>query len=139
MDLARALEFAAGRHDGVLTTVKADGRPHLANVSYLASGDEARISTTDGRAKVRNLRRDPRASLYVPGDDFWHWVVLEGTTELSPVAGASDDATVAQLVDLYRAVGGEHPDWDEYRRAMVSDRRLVVHLRVERAYGMLDA
>ena len=96
-----------------------------------------RISVTDGRAKTANLRRDPRASLHVTRDDFYAYVVIEARAEVTPVAAAPDDATVDELVEYYRAVAGEHPDWDDYRRAMVADRRLVVRLRPERAYGML--
>jgi hypothetical protein len=76
-------------------------------------------------------------SLHVSAADFWSYVVIEGTAELTPPAAAPDDATVVELVDLYRAVQGEHPDWDEYRAAMVADRRLVLRLHPERAYGMV--
>ncbi|HYB47190.1 MAG TPA: TIGR03618 family F420-dependent PPOX class oxidoreductase, partial [Streptosporangiaceae bacterium] len=94
-----------------------------------------RISTTDDRAKTRNLRRDPRASFHVASDDFWSYAVVDGHAELSAVAKDPHDAAVEELIDLYRAVQGEHPDWDDYRAAMVRDRRLVVRLRAERAYG----
>jgi len=136
MELARALELAAGQRLGVLTTIKGDGRPQLSNISY-GVGDDGivRISVTDGRAKTANLRRDPRASLYVGRRDGWAYLVLEAEAELSAVAAAPDDPTVDELVALYRSLQGEHPDWDEYRQAMVTDRRLVVRLRPERAYG----
>ena len=138
MDLATALEFVAERHHGVITTLKADGRPQLSNVAYALGGDGViRVSVTDGRAKTANLRRDPRASLHVTRDDFYAYVVVEATAELTPVAAESGDATVDELVDYYRAVAGEHSDWDDYRRAMVADRRLIVRLRPERAYGMV--
>ena len=64
-------------------------------------------------------------------------MVVEGRAELTPPAAAPDDATVDELVEQYRAIGGEHDDWDDFRRAMVADRRLVLRLRPERAYGML--
>ena len=138
MDLASAIEFVSARHHGVLVTVKADGRPQLSNISYAVGADGAiRISVTDGRAKTANLRRDPRASLHVTRDDFYAYVVVEASAELTPVAAEPDDATVEELVEYYRALSGEHPDWDDYRRAMVTDRRLIVRLRPERAYGML--
>jgi PPOX class probable F420-dependent enzyme len=140
MDLATALEFVADRHHGVLTTLKADGRPQLSNVAYALGGDGViRVSVTDGRAKTANLRRDPRASLHVARDDFYAYVVVEATAELTPVAAEPDDATVDELVDYYRAVAGEHSDWDDYRRAMVADRRLIVRLHPTRAYGMLPS
>ncbi|MEU7413754.1 PPOX class F420-dependent oxidoreductase [Streptomyces sp. NPDC042638] len=125
-------------HGGVLVTLRRDGRPQLSNVSHAYYPDERiiRISVTDDRAKTRNLRRDPRASYHVTSADRWAYAVAEGTAELTPVAADPHDATVEELVRLYRDVLGEHPDWDEYRAAMVRDRRLVVRLRVERAYGV---
>jgi PPOX class probable F420-dependent enzyme len=106
------------------------------NYAFSAREQLIRISTTDNRAKVRNLRRDPRASFHVSSRDFWTYAVAEGIAELSPVASEPDDATVEELIDLYRAVQGEHPDWADYRAAMVRDHHLVVRLRVERAYGL---
>ena len=92
---------------------------------------------TNGRAKTKNLRRDPRASLHVTRGDFFAYVVLEGTVALSEVAEAVDDPVVEELVGMYRAARGEHPDWDEFRQVMVADRRLVATLTVSGAYGML--
>ncbi|WP_234538392.1 PPOX class F420-dependent oxidoreductase [Streptomyces shenzhenensis] len=132
------LELLAEGHDGVLVTLKSDGRPQLSNVNHAYYPDEraVRVSLTDGRAKTRNLRRDPRASYHVTSPDRWAYTVAEGTADLSPVAADPYDATVEELVRLYRDVRGEHPDWDDYRAAMVRDRRLVLRLRVERAYGI---
>jgi PPOX class probable F420-dependent enzyme len=129
----------AERSNGILVTQRRDGRPQLSNVNYAfdAVSQVIRVSTTDDRAKTRNLRRDPRASFHVSSEDFWTYVVAEGAAELSPVAGDPADATVAELIDLYRAVQGEHPDWDDYRAAMVRDRRLVVRLPADRAYGLV--
>lgn len=137
MDLGAALDAARRRHQGVLVTLRRDGRPQLSNIVYAVDdGGTVRISVTDDRAKTRNLRRDPRSTLYVPGDSFWSYLVLDGTADLSPVAQAPDDPTVEELVDLYRSISGEHPDWAEYRSVMADERRLVVRLRVERAYGI---
>ena len=124
------------RHRGVLVTLKRDGRPQLSNISYALTDDVIRISVTDGRAKTANLRRDPRASLHVTSDDFWSYVVAEGDAALTPTAADPGDATVDELVSLYRSVQGEHEDWDEYRAAMVRDRRLVIRLPVRHVYGM---
>lgn len=123
---------------GVLVTLKADGRPQLSNVIHAYDPDEriVRVSLTDDRAKTRNLRRDPRASYHVTSDDRWAYTVVEGVADLTPVARDPHDETVEELVRLYRAVQGEHPDWDDYRAAMVKERRLVLRLRVERAYGI---
>ncbi|MDX2675167.1 PPOX class F420-dependent oxidoreductase [Streptomyces sp. NY05-11A] len=123
---------------GVLVTLKRDGRPQLSNVSHHYYPDEGviRISVTDDRAKTRNLRRDPRASYHVSAPDHRAYTVAEGTADLTPVAEDPYDDTVEELIRLYRDVMGEHPDWEDYRAAMVRDRRLVLRLRVERAYGI---
>ena len=140
MDLERALDFVRPRRQGVLTTIRRDGRSQLSNIVYVTGIDgTVRISVTDSRAKTKNLRRDPRATLYVAGDTFWEYVVLDAEAELTPVAATPADATCDELVDLYRAVQGEHPDWDDYRRAMVADGRLVVRLRPDHAYGQLNS
>ena len=84
---------------GVLVTIKRDGRPQLSNVTYVYDGTRVRISLTDDRAKTKNLRRDPRASLYVNGANGRSYVVLEGKAELSPVAADPNDEVVEALVD----------------------------------------
>ncbi|TDO69322.1 PPOX class probable F420-dependent enzyme [Kribbella sp. VKM Ac-2571] len=121
---------------GVLVTIKRDGRPQLSNITYVFDGERVRISLTDGRAKTKNLRRDPRASLYVNGPNGRSYLVLEGKAELSPVAAEPYDAVVEDLVDYYRTASGEHPDWDEYRAVMVQDKRLMFSMTVDHAYGM---
>ncbi|WP_371400984.1 PPOX class F420-dependent oxidoreductase [Kribbella sp. NBC_00662] len=121
---------------GVLVTIKRDGRPQLSNVTYVFDGTRVRVSLTDGRAKTKNLRRDPRASLYVDGPRGRTYVVLEGRAELSPVAADPYDAVVEDLVDYYRTASGEHPDWDEYREVMVKDKRLMLSMTIDHAYGM---
>ena len=137
MDLDHALSFVGVRNRGVLATIKGDGRPQLSNIMYALGDDGAiRISVTTDRAKTANLRRDPRASLHVTTDDFWAYVVVEGDVELSAVAAAPDDAAVEELIAHYRHLQGEHDDWDDYRRAMVDDGRLVARLRPVCAYGM---
>ena len=130
-------QLIAESHGGALVALKRDGRPQLSNVSHTfdPATNLLRISTTADRAKVANLRRDPRASYYVTTADQWSYAVAEGTVELTPVAAAPDDAVVEELIEVYRRVLGEHPDWDEYRAAMVADRRLVIRLNVERIYG----
>jgi PPOX class probable F420-dependent enzyme len=138
MDLSTALAFVRDHRNGVLVTQKRDGRPQLSNIIYTVDdGGVVRVSITADRAKAKNLARQPIASLHVSRDDFWAYVVLEADVELSPVAAAPDDATVDELVDVYRALAGEHDDWDDYRAAMVRDRRLVARLTPTHAYGML--
>ena len=135
------LDLVGSTRNSVLATLKRDGRPQLSNVTHHYDPDRRliRVSVTADRAKARNLERDPRASLHVTSDDFWSWVVVEGDADLSAVAQREDDETVEELVDLYRALAGEHPDWDDYRRTMVRDRRRVVRLPVGRVYGQLPA
>ncbi|MEE1941657.1 PPOX class F420-dependent oxidoreductase [Streptomyces sp. TRM 70361] len=132
------LALLAERDLGVLVTLRRDGRPQLSNVNHTYDPERRliRISVTADRAKTRNLRRDPRASFHVTSADGWAWTVAEGLAELTPPAAEPGDATVEELIEVYRAIRGEeHPDWDDYRRAVVADRRLVVRLPVDRAYG----
>ncbi|SFK90625.1 PPOX class probable F420-dependent enzyme [Geodermatophilus ruber] len=133
------LAFVAEHRWGVLATIRRDGRPHLSNVGYAYDPGQQviRVSVTDDRVKTRNLRADPRVTLHVTSQDFWTWVAVEGTAELTPVAADPHDGTVEELIAYYRGVNGEHPDWDEYRAAMVADHRLVVRFRPERTYGQL--
>ncbi len=135
----RMLALVAGRRFGVLATVKRDGRPQLSNVGYAYDPGQRlfRVSVTADRAKTRNLQADPRVTLHVSSDDFWSWVAVEGTAELTPVAADPHDATVEELVTYYRGISGEHEDWDDYRRAMVADRRLVVRFTPEHTYGQV--
>ncbi|HEX3794748.1 MAG TPA: PPOX class F420-dependent oxidoreductase [Acidimicrobiales bacterium] len=138
MDLTTALAFVTARHQGVLTTIRANGRPQLSNIFYVPGDDDSlTVSITDTRAKTANMRRDPRISLYVLGDNFFQYVVLEGTAELSPVAADPHDATVDKLVAYYKAGTGEHDNWDEYRAAMVTDQRLILTIHPEYSYGMI--
>jgi PPOX class probable F420-dependent enzyme len=122
---------------GTLATIKRDGRPQLSDLNFTADAATRvlRMSTRNTLAKTHNLRRDPRASLRVAGRGG-AGLVVEGNAEFSPVSADTHDATVEELIEVYRLIGGkEHPDWDEYRRAMVADGRLVLRLHVEKLYG----
>ncbi len=123
---------------GVLATIKRDGRPQLSNVSYFFDPRKMviQVSITEPRAKTRNLRRDARASILVSSDDGWSYAVAEGTAILTPPAADPNDDTVEALIALYRNIAGEHPDWDDYRQAMVTDRRVVLTLPIAHLYGM---
>ena len=134
----KLLAVIAGNSLGVLATIKRDGRPQLSNVSYHFDPRALTISVsiTEPRAKTRNLRRDARASLHVSSDDGWSYAVAEGDAQLSPPAAEPGDDTVAGLVQLYRELAGEHPDWDDYRQAMVDDRRVLMTLPISHVYGM---
>ena len=122
---------------GVLATIKSDGRPQLSPV--LPVYDEAAgvlyISTTEGRAKTTNLRRDPRAALEVTSPDGRAWATAEGPVTLTGPGTDPHGPEVEALVHYYRVGSGEHPDWDEYRSVMVSDRRVLVTMTVDHVYG----
>jgi PPOX class probable F420-dependent enzyme len=128
----------AERQQGVLATIKGDGAPQMSNVLYVAENATRiiRISTTADRAKGRNLARDPRASLHVGGDDFWHYAVGEGAVHLSDVARAPGDAATDELFAVHSAFYGsvERSGFDE---EMIANRRLVVRLHVSHLYGVL--
>lgn len=139
MDLPGAVDFARSTRQSVLTTIRRDGRPQLSNVYHHVFDDGIiRISITADRAKYHNLRREPWAALHVTREDFFAYVVLEGPVELTPVAARPDDATVDELVLHYRALIGEHEDWDAYRKGVVAERRSIVRFTPDRAYGMLE-
>ncbi|MFG2909796.1 PPOX class F420-dependent oxidoreductase [Kitasatospora sp. NPDC048286] len=122
---------------GILATIKADGRPQLSPVLpfYDRAANAVLISTQEGRAKTANLRRDPRASLEVTGPDGRSWATAEGVATLTGPGTDPDGPEVEALVDYYRRAAGEHPDWAEYREAMVSDRRVLLTIPVDHVYG----
>lgn len=140
MEITEGLAALRTRSNSVLVTLKRDGRPQLSNVVHTVGDDGVvRVSITATRAKYHNLRRTPWAALHVDGTDFWSYAVVECDAELTPVAADPHDATVDELVETYRAISGkEHPDWEEYRRAMVEDQRVVLRLRPTYAYGTVQ-
>ena len=138
MEIEKAMTAVSRTHQSVLTTLRRDGRPQLSNVVHAVDDrGVVRISTTADRAKHANLRRTPWAALHVNGDSFWSYAVVEADVTVSEVASAPDDATTDELVELFRAISGEHDDWEEYRAAMVAERRVVLRLHPTRAYGAL--
>jgi PPOX class probable F420-dependent enzyme len=138
VELETAMEFARTQTQSVLVTIRRNGRPQLSNVAHLVSDDgTVRVSISAERAKYHNARREPWAAVHVTRADFWAYAVIEGDVGLSPVSAAADDDTVDQLVEYYRAIRGEHPDWDDYRRAMVAEMRVLMRITPTHAYGML--
>ncbi|MFJ6636983.1 PPOX class F420-dependent oxidoreductase [Streptomyces sp. NPDC091376] len=122
---------------GVLATIKSDGRPQLSPVMpfYDQETDVLYVSMTEGRAKTANLRRDPRATLEVTGPDGWSWATAEGVATLTGPGTDPHGPEVEALVEYYRHAAGEHPDWDEYRSVMVSERRVLMAMPVDHVYG----
>ncbi|MCE6998655.1 PPOX class F420-dependent oxidoreductase [Saccharothrix sp. S26] len=121
----------------VLATIKADGRPQLSPImpAYDRDANAIRVSTTEGTAKVANLRRDPRVALEVTSSDGWEWATVEGTATITGPGDDPNGPEVEALVEYYRAAAGEHPDWDEYRSAMVADRRVLLTISIDKVYG----
>ena len=122
-------EFLADNHRAVLVTRRSDGGAQTSPVTVgIDAGGMAVISTRETAYKVRNLRRDPTATLCVMNDGFFgRWVQLEGMATIVSLPEAMEP-----LVDYYRAISGEHPDWDEYRRAMEQQRRVLLRIPLER-------
>ena len=126
------LEFVRPRHHAVLMTTRASGAPQLSPVTC-GVDDDGRIviSTYPERAKAVNVRRNPQVSMCVLSDDFGGaWVQVDGTAEVIDLPDS-----VEPLVEYYRNIAGEHPDWAEYRSVMVSDRRVLMAMAVEKVYG----
>ncbi|HET7533391.1 MAG TPA: PPOX class F420-dependent oxidoreductase [Nocardioidaceae bacterium] len=129
VDRERLLGFLRPRHKGTLVSTRRDGRPQMSPVTC-GVDDEGRIvvSTYPERAKAVNLRRDPRASILVHSDD-WNdaYVQVDGTAEVLDMPDALEP-----LVEYYRCISGEHPDWDEYRQAMVAQDKSLIRITIER-------
>jgi PPOX class probable F420-dependent enzyme len=127
-------EFARHRF-AVMTTVHPDGRSQLSLVQQHAHDGVLDVSLTGARVKTRNLRRDPRAALMILPAGTSRFVVAEGRAELSDVSRVPGDDVGRALAALYEALAGPHPDWDDYFRAMVEDRRLLCRVHVEHTYA----
>ena len=126
VDIADAVEFVRANDMVVLATMKRDGTPQLSPNTIAVVGDDIVMSTRQTAYKVRNLRRDPRAWLaVVPKKWLGRWVQLECRAEIVDLPEAMD-----LLVEYYRTLRGEHPDWDDYRRAMVDDQRCILRFEV---------
>jgi len=130
VDLDKARAFLREHHRAVLGTRRRDGTPQLSPVLVGLDGDgRAVVSTRETAMKTHNARRDPRVWLCVMNDGFFgEWIQLAGTAEVVSLPEAMEP-----LVDYYRRLVGEHPDWDDYRRAMERDRRVLLRVELDRA------
>jgi PPOX class probable F420-dependent enzyme len=129
MDLDAALEFVAANHTAILATRRRDGSLQMSPVACGVQHGRVVISSRETAIKAKNLRRDPRASVCVLSDGFFgDWVQIDGTADVLPLPDAMEP-----LVEYYRSLSGEHPDWDDYRAAMERERRLVIRITPERA------
>ncbi|MEA5359591.1 PPOX class F420-dependent oxidoreductase [Amycolatopsis sp., V23-08] len=132
-------DFITSHRHGVLATIRRDGRPQLSTITHLYNPETDTITTsiTETRAKTKNMRRDPRVTYHVSSEDGWSYVVAEAHAELTAPAATPDDATVEGLVGYYRRAAGEHPNWDEYREAMVTDQRVLLTLHLDKVFGVI--
>ncbi|MBV9660981.1 MAG: PPOX class F420-dependent oxidoreductase [Acidimicrobiales bacterium] len=128
MDPESALDFLRQNHRSVLITHRANGELAPSPVVHgVDASGRIVISSREPAYKVRNLRRDPRATLCAFSDNFFGpWVTITGRTEIVSLPEAMEP-----LVELYRQVGGEHPDWDDYRAAMAREQRVIVAITAE--------
>ena len=129
-------DFLARNHNAVVTTFRRSGAAQLSIVTVGAYGGGAAFTTTEGRAKLANLRRDPRCSMLVSAANWSNYLVLEGRADVR----AADNTDADELRDALRAVyvaasGAEHPNWEEYDQAMREDRRAAVIVVPDRVYG----
>ncbi|HEX6341607.1 PPOX class F420-dependent oxidoreductase [Umezawaea sp.] len=130
MDLDQARDVIRTQHRAVLAAVRSDGTPQMSPV-LVAVDEQGRVlvSTRETAYKARQLRNDPRVWLCVLPDEFFGtWIQVDGTAEVVPLPEAMDG-----LVEYYRQVSGEHPDWDEYRAAMIAEQRVLVRVELHRA------
>ncbi|MEE8601555.1 PPOX class F420-dependent oxidoreductase [Euzebya tangerina] len=139
MDLQTAIAWAEDRKHAVLITLRQDGRAQSSDIYYVAQDGSMLISVTDSRAKTTNMRRDDRVVLHLTEPETWSYVSFDGTVELSPVTTDVGDDTNDRLVAYYRASAAkEHPNWDEYRQAMVDEGRLLVTFTPTSAVGQIN-
>ena len=129
VDRPELLEFVRPRHHGVLLTNRRDGWPQSSLVTMgVSNDDQIVVSTYPERAKVHNLRRDPRASMVVMSESFnGEWVQVDGTAEVIDAPDSIDG-----LVEYFRVISGEHPDWDEYRAAMATQGKSLIRISIDR-------
>jgi PPOX class probable F420-dependent enzyme len=130
VDLDEARNYLRTNHRAVLATMRRDGTPQMSPVDCTVDGDgRVVVSSRETAIKVKNVRRDPRAWLCVFTDTFYGgFVQVEGAVDVVSLPEAMDG-----LVDYYRSVAGEHPDWDDYRAAMERDKRVLIRLELTRA------
>ena len=128
-------DFISNNDKAVLSTFRRSGQAQLSIVVVGAHEDGAAFTTTEDRAKLLNLRRDPRCSLLVSQDSWWGFVVLEGNARILAADNTDPEELRQAFRNVYRSISGEHPDWDEYDRAMVEDRRAVVIVVPDQIYG----
>lgn len=135
----QAMEWASARKHAVLITLRRDGRAQSSDVSYTAIDEALVVSLTATRAKTANMRRDPRIVMHITDPGSWSYVSFDAVVELGDVTTAPDDHAADALVDYYERVAGQaHPDWDEYRAAMIDEQRQLAYIRPTSAVGQIN-
>ena len=135
----QAMEWASARKHAVLITLRKDGRAQSSDVSYTVIDDAIVVSLTATRAKTANMRRDPRIVAHITDPGSWSYVSFDAIVELGAVTTDPNDAAADDLVDYYERVAGQvHPDWDEYRAAMVTEQRQLAYIRPSSAVGQIN-
>jgi PPOX class probable F420-dependent enzyme len=130
MDVAEALSFIRSNHHGIIATTRSDGRVAMSPIACTVDGDDrVVVSTRETAMKAKHVARDPHVAICVLNDGFFgQWLQVEGDAEIVHLPDAMDG-----LIDYYRSISGEHPDWDDYRAAMERERRVLLRVRVSRA------
>ena len=140
MDLTTALDWASDRKSAVVITLRKDGRAQSSDIVYALTNGVFSISLTNTRAKTKNMERDPRVLLHMTAPDSWSYLSFDGTVELSVVTTSPDDDTSNALVAYYEAVAGKpHPNWDEYRQAMIDEGRLIATFTPTSVVGQINS
>ena len=140
MDLTTALDWASDRKSAVVITLRKDGRAQSSDIVYALNNGVFSISLTNTRAKTKNMERDPRVLLHMTAPDSWSYLSFDGTVELSAVTTSPDDDTSNALVAYYEAVAGKpHPNWDEYRQAMIDEGRLIATFTPTSVVGQINS
>jgi PPOX class probable F420-dependent enzyme len=130
MNQSEADRFLRQHRQAILATIRKDGRPQLSNILTVYRDGKLLVSTRTTAAKYRNLARDPRATVLLLGDNFWQYLVVNGTASFTHLPEAR-----LPLRQYYEAAsGGPHPDWEEYDRAMVAEKRVLVSISVDSTY-----
>ena len=135
----QAMEWAAARKHAVLITLRKDGRAQSSDVSYAVIDDAVVISLTADRAKTANMRRDPRIIVHITDPGSWSYVSFDGVADLGDVTTGPNDQAADDLVDYYERVAGQaHPNWDEYRAAMITEKRQLLRVRPDSVVGQIN-
>ncbi len=138
MELKPALSWAASRRNAALITLRKDGRAQSSDIVLIQQDGSFLVSLTNGRAKTANIRRDNRVVLHFSEPSSYSYLSFDCLATLSAATEHPDDKTADALVDYYRTLAGEHPNWDEYRQAMIEEGRLIATITPQSVVGQTN-